>query len=79
MLYGRRCNVLLVINLIEKAAPSERSGQGEIMVIIACVRHQLSVMGMRTQYALGPHNQLKLKALERKSNKRQPRQGTSQT
>ena len=33
------------------------------MVIIAYVRHQLSVMGMRTQYALvGPDNQLKLKA-----------------
>ena len=57
----------------------KRSGEGEIMVIIACVRHQLSVMGMRTQYALGPHNQTKLKALERKSSKRQPRQGTSQT
>ena len=32
------------------------------MVIIACVRHQLSVMGMRTQYALGPDNRVKLKA-----------------
>ena len=33
------------------------------MVIIACVSHRLSVMGMRTQYALvGPDNQLKLKA-----------------
>ena len=32
------------------------------MVIIACVRHQLSVMGMRTQYALGPDNPVKLKA-----------------
>ena len=61
MLYGRRCNVLLVINLIEKAAPSERSGQGEIMVIIACVRHQLSVMGMRTQYAAGLDRQVRVK------------------
>ena len=40
----------------------KRSGEGEIMVIIACVRHQLSVMGMRTQYALGPDNRVKLKA-----------------
>ena len=32
------------------------------MVIIACVSHQLSVMGMRTQYALGPDNRVKLKA-----------------
>ena len=62
MLYGRRCNVLPVINLIEKAASSERSGQGEIMVIIARVRHQLSVMGIRTQYASGPDNRVKLKA-----------------
>ena len=63
MLYGRRCNVLPVINLIEKATTSsERSGEGEIMVIIACVRHQLSVMGIRTQYASGPDNPVKLKA-----------------
>ena len=39
----------------------KRSGEGEIMVIIACVRHQLSVMGMRTQYAAGLDRQVMLK------------------